>query len=189
MRNHPCNNLRFAALRLRAFTLVEVLVVLIILGIASAMVVPNLGTRDDLKVAAAARMVIADVTYAQNQAILNQAMRYVNVDSTNQKYSLLISAPNAGTLVYQQNPVTLQNYVSLFGSASGSGLMATTTLLAPTIDGQTCLAFDPLGQPYSCNASTGATALLAATASIPVRCGSFTLTVKIEPYTGAMSVQ
>ena len=36
----------------RGFTLVEILVVVIILGIASAVIVPNLGTRNDLNVAA-----------------------------------------------------------------------------------------------------------------------------------------
>src|SRR4051812_1277839 len=60
-----------------AFTLVEILMVVIILGIASAVIVPNLGTRNDMNVAAAARVVMADLMYAQNRAIVTQSMTYV----------------------------------------------------------------------------------------------------------------
>src|SRR5256885_4391767 len=91
-----------------AFTLVEILVVVIILGIASAVIVPNLGTRYDLNVAAAARVVMADLMYAQNRAIVTQSMQYVPFDTAGQKYSLLSSKPNASPLVYLQNPTSLR---------------------------------------------------------------------------------
>src|SRR3954467_15785526 len=42
------------------FTLVEILVVIVIIGIAAAVIVPQMGSRDDLKAAAAARMLMAD---------------------------------------------------------------------------------------------------------------------------------
>ena len=54
------------------FTLVEILMVVVILGIAAACVVPQLSSRDDLKTAAAARVVMADLIYAQNRAIAVQ---------------------------------------------------------------------------------------------------------------------
>jgi prepilin-type N-terminal cleavage/methylation domain-containing protein len=171
------------------FTLVEILVVVIILGIASAVVVPNLGTHNDLNAAAASRTVVSDLVFAQNRAILGQSMRYVNFDTANQKYSVLISAPNAGTLVYEQNPVSLQNYVQTFGTSAAAGTFQMVALQTPSADGLTCLAFDQLGQPYSCDPATGIYTLLVAAATIPVKCGTFTLTVYVEPYTGAMSVQ
>ena len=171
------------------FTLVEILVVVIILGIASALVVPNLARRDDLNAAAAARVVVADVTFAQNQAILCQAMRYITIDAVSQKYSLLTSTPNATPVVYQQNPTTLQNYITYFSTAPGAGALQNTTLLSPNVDNQTCLAFDSLGQPYSCSVATGISTPLVNVATIPIRCGTFTLTVRVEPYTGAMTVQ
>ena len=172
----------------RGFTLVEMLVVVIILGIASAVVVPNLGTRNDLNVASAARTVVADLIYSQNRAILGQAKRYVNISTVGQNYAILTCTPNTTPLTYEQNPTTLQNYIALFGSAAGVGAMQNVLLQTPSADGKACLAFDELGQPYSCDASTGVTALLVNTATIPVKCGTFMLTVYVEPYTGAMSV-
>ena len=173
----------------RGFTLVEILMVVIILGIASAVVVPNLGQRNDLVVAAAARVIVADLMYSQNRAILNQSMRYVTFDVTNQKYSLLTSKPNASPLVYEQNPVTLKNYVTQFGNNASQGGMKTVSLQAVSVDSLTCIGFDELGCPYSVDPTTGNATPLVNTATIPVKCGNFTLTVKVEPYTGSMSVQ
>lgn len=172
----------------QGFTLVEILVVVIIIGIASAVVVPNLGTRNDLNVASAARTVVSDLIYAQNRAILSQAKRYVNISTAGQNYAILTCTPNTGTLTYEQNPTSLLNYISLFGSAATPGAMQTVLLQTPSVDGKTCIAFDELGQPYSCDAATGVTAMLVNTATIPVTCGTFTLTVYVEPYTGSMSV-
>jgi len=174
-----------------AFTLVEILMVVIILGIASAIVVPNIGQRNDLIAAAAARGVVADLMYAQNRAILTQSMRYVNVDVPNQRYSLLVSKPNATPLVYEQNTLSAQNYVTQFstGAVGTTAGLKAVALQAVNIDGTTCIGFDELGSPYSCDPVTGNATPLVAAATIPVKCGAFTLTVFVEPYTGALSVQ
>ncbi len=173
----------------RAFTLVEILVVVIIMGIASAVVIPNLGTHNDLNAASAARTVVADLIFAQNRAILGQSMRYLKFDTANQQYSILTCAPNAGTLTYEQNPSSLQNYITLFSTSAPPGAFQTVQLLTPNADGKTCLSFDELGQPYACDVSTGVATLLVSQATIPVKCGTFTLTVYVEPYTGSLSVQ
>src|SRR5690242_16864757 len=68
--------------RAAGFTLVEILVVVVILGIAAAVIVPNMGTRSDLKAAAAARMIMADLIYAQNRAISTQTKHYVTFDTS-----------------------------------------------------------------------------------------------------------
>src|SRR3954454_21595277 len=49
-----------------AFTLVEILAVVVILGIASAVIIPQISNRDDLKAAAGTRLVTADLIFAQN---------------------------------------------------------------------------------------------------------------------------
>src|SRR5580765_4149772 len=93
-----------------AFTLVEILAVVVILGIASAIIIPNMGTRDDLRTAAAARTLVADLIYAQNQAITSGKMVYVRFDTANNKYTLLTTA-NSGGDVAMTNPITQTTYV------------------------------------------------------------------------------
>ena len=60
---HPQSAVTPARLRARrGFTLVEILTVVLILGIASAIIAPQIGSRGDLKVRAAARVLVSDLT-------------------------------------------------------------------------------------------------------------------------------
>src|SRR5712672_1322589 len=76
----------------KGFTLVEILGGGLILGIAGAIIVPSIGSRNDLKAAAAARVIMADLIYTQNLAITSQGNRYVKFDVVNQQYSVTVSA-------------------------------------------------------------------------------------------------
>ena len=100
----------------RAFTLVEILMVVLILAIASAVIVPQIGTRDDLKAAAGARVVMADLIWAQNRAISTQQEQYV-VFSGN-SYTLWYKN-SSGTLTQSINPVTESPYTETFNVAGG----------------------------------------------------------------------
>lgn len=72
----------------RAFTLVEVLVVVAIIAIAGAVVVPSMTSTGSLTVQGGARIIIADLLYAQNDAIAKQKSRKVVFDVTNNSYKL-----------------------------------------------------------------------------------------------------
>jgi prepilin-type N-terminal cleavage/methylation domain-containing protein len=172
----------------RGFTLVEILAVVVILGIASVLVIPNLGTRNDQYVAAASRVVMADLMYAQSQAIVTQNLVYVNFNTGTQQYSLTTTAPDVTPVVYVTNPTTNSNYTTTFASSTVAQLQR-DSFTTPSFGGTTCLAFDELGQPYSVNVSTGAASLLSANGTVPLVCGSNTLTVSVEPYSGALSAQ
>src|SRR5947209_213404 len=165
----------------RAFTLVEILCVVVILGITSAIIVPALGQRNDQVVAAAARVVMADLMYAQNQAIVTQSLQYVNVDVTHQQYALQTSKPTITPVVYVQNPTTVGNYVTLFASSSNPQLKQ-ATIQSVNADGLSCLAFDELGGPYSVDPTSGNATPLVNAATIVLKSGTFTLTVSVEPY-------
>src|SRR3954465_10923815 len=92
--------------RLNGFTLVEILVVVIILGIAGAIIVPSIGSRDDLKAAAAARVIMADLIYTQNLAITSQGNRYIAFNVGAQSYSVTDSAGGVITHPVNQTPYT-----------------------------------------------------------------------------------
>ena len=79
----------------RGFTLVEMLCVILILAIAAVIVIPQLGSRGDLKAGAAARTIMADFVYAQDRAIAHQAPVYVTFDTTAKTYAVQEGSPLA----------------------------------------------------------------------------------------------
>src|SRR5687767_3290316 len=90
MCNHLARNFR------RGFTLVEILMVVLIIGIASAIIIPQMGTRDDMRATAAARTLISDLVYAQSLAISSGSYVYVKFDTANNRYTLLSTAAPSG---------------------------------------------------------------------------------------------
>lgn len=166
----------------RAFTLVEILVVVVILGLISAVIIPQIGSRDDLRCAASARVVMSDLIYAQNLAISQQSTKYVKFTSTG--YGVY----NAGTAATAiTHPVNKTAYLQTFG-ASGSPGLVNTSIGTSTFDGSPTLAFDELGSPYSYNAVANTITPLAAAGEIVLVSGTYRLKVSIEPFTGEMTV-
>jgi prepilin-type N-terminal cleavage/methylation domain-containing protein len=168
--------------RARGFTLVEILCVIVILGIASALIIPQIGTRDDLKTASAARLVIADLMYAQNLAISKQRKHYIQF--TGQQYALLTRTTDTDPLSNVTHPVTKENYAVTFNDRAG---MEGVRIDSVNLGGPTILGFDDLGCPFAYDGTTFTP--LAAAGAIVMKCGDFTLTVTVEPFTGDMSVE
>ena len=168
-----------------AFTLVEILVVVIILGIAGAIIVPSIGSRDDLKAAAAARVIMADLIYTQNLAITNQGNRFVAFDTAAQKYSVT----DSGAVVVS-HPVNHVPYVQKFGGTSQADLpdlkLVSTNFVGISGVAQKTIGFDELGTPLTCS-TAGVTETLT-TGTMTIQAGKYKLKVDIEPYTGQISV-
>ncbi len=76
------------ARRAHAYTLVEVLIVVTILGVVSAVVVPHMLTAGSMGVQAAARAVVSDLMFAQNDAVAAQAPRTVTFLPAEERYEL-----------------------------------------------------------------------------------------------------
>ena len=175
--------------RQRAFTLVEILMVVVIIGIASVIIVPQLGSRDDLKVKAGARMLMADLIYAQNRAISMQSMHYVrfNISETLNNYQIVTSV---SPLTYVEHPINKTDFQVTFGDNGTAGL-EDVRLVSAGFDSQAVLAFDELGSPQVYNTSTGTIAPLGAQGQIVLQSagGKFPMTIKIEPATGEVTVE
>jgi prepilin-type N-terminal cleavage/methylation domain-containing protein len=162
------------------FTLVEILVVIVILGIASAMIIPELGSRDDLVVSAAARMMMADLIYAQNRSISFQKPHYVRFDG--QQYT--ISDTTAITPI--THPVSQNPFTVTFGT-TGTNLEK-AKLDSWGFGGPAIIGFDEMGSPF-CYDGVGTTSLgSAGTIAISNSSGSIKLTISVEPFTGETTV-
>lgn len=134
----------------RGYTLVEVLIVVAIVGIAGAIVVPQMLAAGTLGVQAAARVIIADLLYAQNEAIAQQEERGVVFDVANDSYSL--TKPRAdgtpGTEVLTENwkGGATENYVVSFVDDSR---FRGVRIISADFGGSPGLTFDDLGTPDS----------------------------------------
>jgi type II secretion system protein H len=164
------------------FTLVEILVVVLILGIASAIIIPQIGSRDDLVVSAAARVVMSDLIYAQNRSIATQKRHFVQFSG--QTYTVMTRDSDVQPLYAINHPVTKNTYAATFG-APNTGLER-VALGTVNFGGQTIVAFDELGSPYSFDGSTMTPLINSGT--IIVSAGVASLTISVEPYTGEATV-
>lgn len=168
----------------RGFTLIEVLVTVTILGIAAAVVVPQMGSKADLDLSAATRQVLMELDMARSEAITRNTTIYVAftpaTGSTGGSFTVYKTLPST----VLTNPQTMSNWVTTFGGATYSKVKLT----AANFDSTTILAFNETGSPYSVNGGTyAATALTSGVVTLTT--GTQTSTVKVEALTGSLSVQ
>src|SRR5688572_25846616 len=158
--------------------------VVIILGIAGAIIVPQIGSRNDLRAAASARLVMSDLSYAQNRAIAQQKKHYVRF--VNQTYTLC----DSNALLPIEHPLKPAEsnglYQITFGEGGTTGLDQ-SGIASVNFGSQTIIGFNDLGEPFAFDGLTETP--LTAPGTIIVQSGSVSLTIQIEPFTGEASVQ
>jgi prepilin-type N-terminal cleavage/methylation domain-containing protein len=173
----------------RAFTLVEVMTVIVILGIAAACIVPQIGTRNDLDAAAAARSVMADLLYAQNRAIATQQQNFVEFSGNG--YSVLSRTSDTSPLYTITNPTTQNSYVVTLGAPGTS--FTSVSIASVNFDNSpnTTVEFDSLGAPWIYNLAQGTATPLVNTGTITLTTSSpqETASILIDPATGEASTQ
>ncbi len=132
----------------RAYTLIEVLVLVTILGIAAALVVPSMGQTHVLRVQAAVRTVVSDITFAQSDALAYQRGRAVMFDVDTNSYTLVevvgTSLDPVNDALYDPHGPMQRYIVSLDDPRFGGA-----TLENAVFDADANLIFDEMGGPVA----------------------------------------
>lgn len=175
----PGSMCRMAAFR-KGFTLVELIVVVVIIGIASLIAVPMLSTAADMQVRSAANRIAADLDYAKSLAMTHQKAFSVVFSPSAETYDIRETATDA---VINDPVRPSQTYVINFKIDSRSSRVDIASSNFDS-DMSNAVTFDYLGSPYS-GKGLG-TALNSG--RITLTSDNFTLYVDIEPVTGYVTI-
>jgi prepilin-type N-terminal cleavage/methylation domain-containing protein len=165
----------FRTCRDRAYTLIELLLVIMLLGIATAVVAPSLGSTDVLRVQSTVRAIVADINVAQSDALARQQGRAIVFDTTNNRYSVL--EVHGATL----NPSTDTIYTV---DLNNKHKFHSSHLDSAAFDSGNTLVFDELGGPVtgpgSSTPGNGGSVVVSGSGS--------TFRITVEAYTGRVTV-
>ncbi len=166
----------------RGFTLLELLAVVTILGIAAAMLIPSMSETSILRVQAAVRTIVSDITFAQSDAVAFQERRALVFDVENSTYRL-VQIPGSVidvdlNTMYDPTKAGGRYIVNfndnVFGGARITGV---------NFDGGNTLIFDALGGPVADAAGDEPSA----GGTITVEGSGQTFQITIEAFTGRVT--
>lgn len=167
----------------RGFTLLELLVVIVVLGIAGALVIPAMGETGILKVQAAVRTVVSDITFIQAEAVAFQERRAMVFDVDTSSYAL-VEVPGstidveANTMFDPTKPdgrYLIDFRDEKFGDAR---------ITAAAFSGTNTLIFDGMGGPVA----DAAGAIPGNGGTIRIAGSGQAYDIRVEPFTGRVVV-
>ncbi|MHC4221198.1 MAG: prepilin-type N-terminal cleavage/methylation domain-containing protein [Planctomycetota bacterium] len=160
-----------------AFTLVEIMVVVIILGIAAAIVVPMAGSASGMQLSSAATKIAADMEYAKSIAISRQQNYSVIFDAANDSYEIRVT----GEADPIEHPVKRGfDYAVDFQEESNLDQVG---IFSAVFGSTSEIIFDYLGSPKDGSGND-----LSAEGVITLKADGSTKTVSVEPVTGFMTI-
>ncbi len=164
----PCGSMKgsWRYSRCGGFTLIELMVVMVIMLIIAAVVIPSVSNTTSLKATSAARILAADIEYAQNVSITYQESVTITFDTSAESYSL---SNASGPLIH---PITKATYTVEFGSQTG---LEEVNIVSTDFPGGT-ITFNSLGVPD--NSGTA-----------KIQAGSKAYLISVAPATGKVTVQ
>lgn len=174
-----------------AYTLIELLLIVAILGLASALLIPQLANRGSMEVQAAVRQIIADLSFAQSDALAHQEYRRVHFydDGTGYCIYRVTDADFADPfdedevdIIFDPLADTDENglYICKFQQEGRYELVVVGDVI---IDGGSRhVTFDELGGTVSDLGVPGTGG------SITITGGDFSYRINISPFTGKLTV-
>lgn len=162
----------------QAFTLTEVLSVVVILGIAAVIAVPMIADTSDLQATSAARQIVSTLLFTQTACITKQETYQMVFDSAADSYSVQDAVGNV-----LDDPVIAGKKMQL--SYPDSPDLSHISLNSVSFNATDRIWFNRLGEPY---AGTPAVNNPMTTGTIVVQSGDKQITIRVEPVTGRVTV-
>lgn len=168
-----------------AYTLAEMLVTIVVIGIAAALVIPTMGEAGVLRIQAAVRTLVSDLSFAQTDALAYQQRRAVIFDEETNTYTVCeVVVSSGGDITYV--PLFLGGgpdgeYVIDFDLDGFDG----ARLRRPDFEGGPTLHFDELGGPVQDGGSDQA----AGVGTVYIDSDLATFRLDVAPFTGQISVE
>jgi type II secretory pathway pseudopilin PulG len=158
-----------------AFTLAEILIVVIIMAIAAAIIIPNIGTAANTQVISAARVLQSDLETARSLALTTQSPYSVVFSPDLQSYKVVVNysgGPYASTLAVN-HPVNIgQRFEVTLPNLNGMSKVSVSNV---SFGAGTYVTFQSTGDP-----TTPGTITLAG--------GSVRMVITVEGLTGVVTV-
>lgn len=159
-----------------AFTLAELIIVVVIISIAALLAVPMISSAADSQVRSAANMIAADLEYAKSMAISRQEDYSVVFDVGSNSYEI---QDESGSVI--DHPVKVETFFSV--TISDDSRLGDVVLNSAVFDSTSTVTFDYLGTP-----SNGSGTPLNS-GSIVLEAGDFSMTITVQPVTGFLTIQ
>jgi len=158
----------------KAFTMVEIIVVVFILSIVSMIAIPMLSSAADTQVRSAANILAADIEYAKNLAISHQKNYSIVFDISNNIYEI-----RDKDAVVIDHPLTSRPYSVNFANESR---LNRVVISSASFDSSNTLTFDYLGSPYN-GSSTPLNS-----GQIILDADGYSMTIDVQAVTGYLTI-
>ncbi|MBI3541050.1 MAG: type II secretion system protein [Deltaproteobacteria bacterium] len=163
----------------KGFTLIELVLMMVLLGILSAVAIATLPNLGIAKVEAAATKVQADLMYVRQLARNRNGTYGIIFDTVNNQYTVFLFNPGTNTKTTLTDPLTLASMVTDFKKIQG---LKGVTLQSTSIGGTSEVRFTPQGIPQN-----GSGTPLGLSGSVVVQEAGASRTITIQSGTGEVT--
>ncbi len=161
------------------FSLIELILVVLVIGVIAGLAAPMAGQNNTTRLREAAKLLVADLAFAQNESITHgDDLRLLVFDTDDHSYYLAAASDPETPLI---NPVTRRPYVTRFGEGRAAQLQG-VTIQALSMDGDSGATDDRVG--YGIYGQIDQ----AADATITLASGGSTITITIQASTGETTI-
>jgi len=173
----------------RGYTLIELLMIVALLGLAGSLLIPYMVGRTSLETQSVVRMIVADLHFAQHDALAHQEYRRVHFFEDGSGYALIRVASldesfDPDTADYLYHPAspgaTLDRYLVDLSSDDRFSDVAITT--ADFDSGNRFITYDEMGGTVAPNGEPGGFG------TITVTSPEATYHIYVSPFTGKLTV-